>query len=203
MAAPTPKRATYKEVLDAPAHVIAEILGGQLQLSPRPSPAHAAVTSALGGELHAPFGRGRGGPGGWWVLDEPELHHAGDVVVPDLAGWRCERLPVMPREPFFTLAPDWVCEALSPSTERIDRADKLPLYAAFGVQHVWLVSPRNRTVEVMRLQAGHWLVLAIYQGDQRVRAEPFEACELELGALWRGLPPFHAAEHGADYQLTL
>jgi len=199
----TKKRATYQDILDAPTHTVAEIINGELRVMPRPAPAHASVTSALGGELHAPFGRGRGGPGGWTILDEPELHHAGDVIVPDLAGWRRERLPVLPSEAYFTLAPDWVCEALSRSTERSDRADKLPFYAAFGVQYVWLVSARNRTVEVMRLHEGKWLLLAIHQGDQRVRAEPFDAIELDLAVLWEMVPPTHVAEPGAEYELGL
>src|ERR1043165_5917732 len=145
MAAPTKKRATYQDVLDAPEHVVAEILNGELYLSPRPAKPHASVTSGLGGELYG-FDRGRGGPGGWLILDEPELHHGDDVVVPDLAGWRRERMAGVDEAAYTTLAPDWVCETLSPSPERLDRKDKLPFYAAFGVRHIWLTSARQRTI---------------------------------------------------------
>jgi Uma2 family endonuclease len=200
MAASTKKRATYQDVLDAPPHMVAEIIGGELRLAARPAGPHARVTSALGGVLHGPFDGGRGGPGGWILLDEPELHFGGDIVVPDLAGWRRTRMPHVPDTAFFTLAPDWICETLSRSTERTDRAEKLPFYAAFGVQYVWFASARNRTVEVMRLHEGKWLLLAVHQGDQRVRAEPFEAVELDLAALWADLPPpSRAGEEAAEY----
>jgi Uma2 family endonuclease len=201
MAAPTKKRATYQDVLDAPEHVVAEILNGVLYLSPRPGARHTRATSTLGGELCGPFDRGRGGPGGWFILDEPELHTGEDIVVPDLAGWRRERMPVIPDAAYFTLAPDWVCEALSPSTAKLDRALKLPCYAAFGVQYLWLVDARQRMLEVMRLHEGKWLVLGVHQDDQRVRAEPFEAIELDLALLWEGVPPLptRASEGALEY----
>jgi hypothetical protein len=85
-------------------------------------------------------------------LDEPELHFGEHVVVPDLAGWRRERMRAMPRQAFFTLAPDWVCEVLSPSTERADRGRKLRIYAEAGVAHVWFLKPADRTLEVLRLR---------------------------------------------------
>ena len=200
MAAPTKKRATYQDVLDAPEHVVAEILNGVLYLSPRPALPHASVSSALGGELYG-FDRGRGGPGAWLILDEPELHHGDDIVVPDLAGWRRERLPAVDEAPYLTLAPDWVCETLSPSTERLDRKDKLPFYAAFGVRYVWLVSPRQRTIEVLRLENGRWFLLGVYGGDLPVRIEPFDAIELDLEALWRDVPPLptRASEGALEY----
>lgn len=181
------RRASYQDVLDAPAHTVAEIVAGELRLSPRPAAPHQAVTTALSDELGPPFKRGRGGPGGWIILYEPELHLGEDVLVPDLAGWRCERLPAVDDVPYFTLAPDWVCEVLSPSTEKLDRAEKLPSYAAAGVRHTWLISPRNRTVEVMRLHEGKWLTVAVHHDDQRVRAEPFDAIELDLALLWADL----------------
>ena len=123
------KRATYEDVLNAPENKVAEILDGELFLSPRPAPRHAAAASSLGGRVGGPFDGGIGGPGGWWILDEPELHFGEHVLVPDLAGWRRERMPAIPDVAFFTLAPDWVCEVLSPSTARIDRGEKLPIYA--------------------------------------------------------------------------
>jgi len=178
------KRATYEDVLNAPENKVAEILDGELFLSPRPAPRHSVVSSELGMAIGNPFHRGSGGPGGWWILDEPELHFAEQVVVPDLAGWRRERLPAMPEEAFFSLAPDWVCEVLSPSTGRIDRGRKLRIYAEAGVAHAWLVNPLERTLEVLRLREGAWTIVAVCTDSDTVRIEPFEAIELELGRLW-------------------
>jgi Uma2 family endonuclease len=181
------KGATYEDVLNAPENMVAEILDGELVLSPRPAPRHAAASSGLGMALGNPFHRGVGGPGGWWILDEPELHFGEQVLVPDLAGWRRERMGGIPDEAFFTLAPDWVCEVLSPSTERLDRGRKLRIYAAARVGHAWLVQPAFRTLEVLRLREGSWTILAVHADSEIVRAEPFEAIEaieLELAPLW-------------------
>ncbi|MDB4956260.1 MAG: hypothetical protein JWO36_3829 [Myxococcales bacterium] len=194
-------KATYQDVLDAPPHKVAEIIGGELRVSPRPALAHQSVATTLGAELVLPFGRGRGGPGGWIIMAEPELHFGDDVLVPDLAGWRRERLPQVD-DAFVTLPPDWLCEVLSRSTEKIDRAEKLPIYAAVGVRHVWLISPRLRTLEVLRLHEGNWLNAAVYKDDDRVRAEPFEAIELELASLWADLPPpLRAGEPSLEYAI--
>lgn len=207
MTVPAKRRATYQDVLDAPEHFIAEILDGDLRLSPRPDPLHAAAASKLGFLLGPPFHIGSGGPGGWIILGKPELHFGEDIVVPDLAGWRRERLPAVPDAAYFTLVPDWICEVLSISTEAMDRAEKLPIYAAAGVTHVWLINPRRRLLEVMRLHEGKWLTLAVRHGDLRVRAEPFEAIELDLSLLWAELPVVpprgsraseQAVEYGAD-----
>lgn len=178
------KPATYEDLVALPDNVIGEILAGELVVSPRPASGHIVTASSLGMELGFPFQQGKGGPGGWWILDEPELHLGPDVLVPDVAGWRRERLPKLPApgEPFFTLAPDWVCEILSPSTTRIDRFRKLPIYSREQVQHVWLLDPLARTLEVFRRDAssGLWMFLGIHGGPDRVRAEPFEAIELNL-----------------------
>src|SRR5690242_4155421 len=185
MADPAVRRATYQDVLDAPANKVAEIVGGILHVSPRRAKPHALAASALGGELIPPFRRGREGRGGWFIIDEPELHLEADVVVPDLAGWRCELMPVLTGdEPYFTLVPDWICEVLSPSTAKLDRAEKLPIYARAKVRHAWLVDPVLRTLEVLRLERGRWVLLDTYHDDARVRAEPFEVFELELDVLW-------------------
>lgn len=201
------RRATYQDVLDAPEHLVAELIGGDLHVSPRPGGPHAAAASTLGYLLGPPFHIGSGGPGGWIVLDEPELHLGADIAVPDLAGWRRERLPVVPAGAYFTLAPDWICEVLSVSTEAMDRADKLPIYAAAGVMHVWLINPRRHMLEVMRRHEGKWLTLAVHHGGLRVRAEPFDAIELDLSLLWADLPVTlprgsraseQAVEYGAD-----
>jgi Uma2 family endonuclease len=153
---------------------------------PRPAPRHANAASVLGVELGGPFQRGRGGPGGWWILDEPELQLVElEPMVPDIAGWRVERMPELPETAYFSLAPDWVCEVLSKSTESIDRDEKLPLYATHGVQHVWFVDPLAKTLQVhAHPEDGRWREVRIYQGDARIRAAPFDAIELELGALW-------------------
>jgi Uma2 family endonuclease len=184
MASTVKRRATYEDLLQVPPHRVAEIVDGELHVSPRPASRHALAGSALGSELWTAFHQGRGGPGGRWILFEPELHLEEDVVVPDLSGWRRERLPQFPDTPAFTLAPDWVCEIVSPTTEWLDRAKKVPVYAQVGVAHLWLVNPTARTVEVYRLADGRWLLLATHEGAQRVRAEPFEAVELDLAPLW-------------------
>ncbi len=178
------KPATYEDILALPPEVTGQIVDGELYVSPRPAGDHAVTTSTLGGELIPTFGRGRGGPGGWWIVDEPEIHLGRNILVPDLAGWRRARLPVYPRGPFVTLAPDWVCEVLSPSTARLDRLKKLAVYAREGVSHVWLVDPVLETLEVFRLHEGRWLIVLTAEGEETVRAEPFDAIELELGALW-------------------
>lgn len=183
------RRATYDDVLNAPDHTIAEVIDGQLNVQPRPAGRHAAVTSALGDELGPPFKRGRGGPGGWILLDEPELHLGGDILVPDLAGWRRERLPGIGDEAYFELAPNWVCEVLSPKTEKHDRAAKLRVYAREAVAHAWLINPAQRILEVFRLHENKWLALGVHSDNERVRAEPFDAIELDLSALWADLLP--------------
>jgi len=185
MPVPTVKRrATYDDLMAVPDHKVAEILDGELHVSPRPAPRHALASSRLGGDIVGPYDAGRGGPGGWWILDEPELHVADDVVVPDLAGWRRERLPEMPQEAFFTVAPDWVCETLSPSTEHIDRGKKLRIYAREGVRNLWLINPVLATLEAYRLEAGRWVLLVTHSGDVVARIEPFDAIEIDLGRLW-------------------
>jgi hypothetical protein len=183
--APTIRRpATYQDVLDAPPHMVAELIKGALHLQPRPASPHLYAGSSLGGELDGPFQKGRGGPGGWWLLDEPELHLAQDVLVPDLAGWRRERLPVYPDAAFFELAPDWVCEILSPGTRRTDLTDKRDLYRAAGVAHLWLIDPQARTLEAFALREKAWLLVAAFKDDAEIRVVPFDAAGFRLSALW-------------------
>ena len=170
--------------MQVPAHLVGEIVDGELVTSPRPAAAHARASSSLGGELYGPFDRGRGGPGGWIILDEPELHLLGHVLVPDLAGWRRERMPELPDATAFELAPDWACEVLSASTAVLDRTAKVPIYAQAGVAHVWLVDPVLRIVEALRLEAGGYRLLGTWHGEAAVRIEPFDTLELELSALW-------------------
>lgn len=203
MAGAAKRRATYQDVLDAPDHLIAEIVGGELRLSPRPGGPHTSAASSLGFLLGPPFQFGNGGPGGWIILDEPELHLGDDILIPDLAGWRRERLAEVPNAAYFTTAPNWCCEVLSRSTAAMDRADKLPIYARAGVEHVWLVDAIQRTVEVLRAHADAWLIAAVHHGDVRVHAEPFDAIELDLALLWAALAPpprgTRASEAAAEY----
>ena len=189
MAPPSKPRASYQDLMAVPEHLVAEIVDGELYTSPRPAPRHARANTALGAALHGPFDAGRGGPGGWTILFEPELHLADDVVVPDLAGWRRERMPRLPETAHFPLAPDWICEVLSPSTVALDRVTKLALYAREGVRHAWLVDPIARTVDVLRLEAAGWLIAGTFAGAGMIRAEPFDAMELDLTLLWEDVPP--------------
>jgi len=201
------KRATYQDVLDAPPRMIAELIDGDLHLSNHPKGPAVSVSSTLGVELGSPFHRGRGGPGGWIIVHEPELHLDEDVLVPDLAGWRRERMPVIPAD-YFELAPDWICEVLSRSTEKYDRTAKLRAYAAHGVKYAWLVHPMRRTLEAYRLHAGQWLSVAALTDNERGRIEPFDAIEIDLAVLWADLPlPTRAGEDSGEleyeYQLSL
>jgi Uma2 family endonuclease len=174
----------------APSEMVAEILDGELHLSPRPARPHANAATNLGGLLTGPFKFGRQGPGGWVILYEPELHLGPrpDKLVPDLAGWRRERLPDAiggdDAPAYYDLAPDWVCEVLSERTRHMDKGPKLRIYAREGVRHLWHVDPLARTLDVFRLEGSHWLLVDSFVGDERVRAEPFEAIELELALLW-------------------
>ncbi len=183
--------ATYDDVLNAPEHKVAEIIEGELVLSPRPAGPHSVAAAALMGELGPPFWRGRGGPGGWIVLMEPEIHLGSNVLVPDIAGWRRETMDAVLREPpYFSVRPDWICEVLSPSTERCDRGAKIRLYAQSGVSHAWLVNPLQHTLELLRLSGEtptKWTSLAVFTDDAKVRAEPFESFDLDLAVLWQGV----------------
>lgn len=177
--------ATYEDILALPRHVVGEIIFGVLHVNPRPAPPHAVAATALGEELGPPFKRGKGGPGGWVLLDEPELHLGADILVPDLGGWRRERMPEIPFEKaYFELAPDWVCEVLSKSTAATDRSDKLAIYARERVSHVWFVDPIVKTLEILRLDGATYRIVAVHRDDAKVRAEPFDAIELELSTLW-------------------
>ena len=177
-------RATYQDVLEAPAHRVAEIVDGTLYTQPRPAPPHAVASSRLGFDLGGPFDRGRGGPGGWWIIDEPELHLGEDILVPDLAGWRRERMADLPDTAYFTLAPDWVCEVPSASTRRLDLHGKRPVYAREGVGHLWLVDPTDHTLEAFELRDGEWVLIGSAKDDEPVSIRPFNAITFSLADLW-------------------
>jgi Uma2 family endonuclease len=178
------RKATYADLEAVPAHLVAELVDGELHVSPRPALPHARAAGRLNSQLDGPFDQGRGGPGGWLLLFEPELHLGEDVLVPDLAGWRRERMPEMPQVVGVTLAPDWVCEVLSPSTAVLDREKKMRVYAREGVHHLWLVDPLRQELEVYGLVEGRWKRLGTHAGQEQVHAEPFTPLRLELGLLW-------------------
>jgi Uma2 family endonuclease len=194
-----PREATYDDLLALPDDVIGELIDGELLVSPRPAAPHTLAASALGVLLGAPYQFGQGGPGGWWLLFEPELHFKNrkkklDALVPDLAGWRKERMARVPNTAAIELAPDWVCEILSPKTAQHDRKQKRRVYAREGVKHLWFVDPETRSLEVFRLEGGRWLLLDDFAGDDLVRAEPFTEVELDLLALWGETRPAAPAE---------
>lgn len=190
MSLSVPRTARYAEIEALPPHVVGEVLGGELVASRRGDGRHTKASTTLGILLGGPFQLKLGGPGGWWFADEPELSlgvdPGFDPVVPDLAGWRRETMAEFPVTPQFHMVPDWVCEVSSPSTQRLDRVLKLPFYARAGVGHVWIVEPQVRTLEVFRLVEGRWRLVGSFGGEVAVRAEPFEAVEVPLGALWVG-----------------
>lgn len=184
MPEPARKQANYNDLLGLPENMIGEIIDGELSVTPRPSFDHAHAGSILGGELVPAYRLGRGGPGGWIILDEPEIWLSEHILVPDLAGWRKERLLGLPKTEWRSVSPDWVCEIVSPGTARIDKVRKMPIYAQFGVQHLWVVDPATRTLDVFQLDSGRWVLLASFAEDDRVRAEPFQDLEIELGNFW-------------------
>ncbi len=184
MAEAAEKFATYEDLLNVPDNLVAEIIYGHLYASPRPAPRHARASSSLGAKITVPYDFGVDGPGGWIILDEPELHLGSDVMVPDLAGWRRGRMPDLPETAWFELPPDWVCESPSPSTAHLDRAQKMPLYAKNNIPHLWLIDPEIKTLEAYELINGKWTLLQILDEDKTVSVAPFDATEFSLSALW-------------------
>ncbi len=178
------RRATYQDVLDAPPHRVAEVIAGTLYTHPRPAMRHAWASSGIGAKINPSFNYGDGGPGGWWIVFEPELHLGDDIVVPDLTGWRRETMPEYPDAAYCTVVPDWVCEVLSPSTRRLDQGVKRDLYAREGVRHLWFVDPDARTLEAFEFRGGHWLLLETLVDDVPVSLPPFDAITFPLDALW-------------------
>ena len=181
---PERRPATYEDVLASPPHVVAEVVFGVLHQTPRPAVPHALAATAVGEELGPPFKRGRGGPGGWMILHEPEIHLGEHIVVPDIGGWRRDTLPEAPDAAYIEVAPDFACEVLSPRTRALDRGDKLKVYAAFGVTHVWFVEPLEKLVEVLRLDGETYRIAQTAVGDDDARLEPFDAIAFPLAALW-------------------
>ena len=195
MAEPALRVATYADLEAVPAHRVAEIIDGSLETHPRPRPRHALAAARLSSELDQPFGRGRGGPGGWIFMVEPELHLGVQVVVPDLAGWRRERMPTEPETAFVETAPDWVCEILSPATARLDRGPKRRIYAEAGVGHLWLLDPADGVLEAFALAGAQWLLLGTVARGETVALPPFDAVPFPLDDLFPFADPF--ADPGA------
>ncbi len=197
MAEPLRRPAGWQEILDAPEGVKAEVIGGELILSPRPRPAHGRGQAALAVNVSGPFDLGRGGPGGWWILIEPDvLFGDHDIVSPDFVGWRRYRLPVLPDEAPVAVVPNWVCEILSPSTACRDRTIKSDLYLEAGVPYYWLLDMDQRTLEAYEAQAGRWVRLGAWTDGDIVRIAPFDAIELEVGTLFPPAPEASLSEQG-------
>lgn len=177
-------QATYADLEALPPNVVGEIIFGVLHAHPRPHGRHGIASSRLNTTLGGPFDLGSGGPGGWVFATEPELHLGPHIIVPDLSGWRTARLPRLPSTPYIDTAPDWVAEILSPSTQAIDRTDKLTVYAQFGVKHAWYIDPKARTQEVLALGDGKWTIHSVFRDNAAVCAPPFEAHSFALDVLW-------------------
>ena len=181
------QRATYEDVLNAPPHMVAEVANGTLHLHSRPAPLHARASSTIGVEIGGPFDLGRGGPGGWWIFDEPELHlgvEGEDILVPDVAGWRRKSMPRLPDTAYFSVVPDWVCEVLSPSTRSFDLGVKRAIYAREKVRYLWLVDPGARTLEAFELREGQWMRIDTLADAEPVSLPPFDAVSFPLETLW-------------------
>ena len=184
------KPATYADLEAVPPHLVAEILFGNLVTHPRPATRHGLAATSLSAELVGPFQRGRGGPGGWIFINEEELHFGPHIVVPDIAGWRRERLPENAHEGgFIEIAPDWICEVLSPLTEMHDKGSKRRIYALYGVAHLWHLDARSKTLEIFALQNEHWLLTHTFVDQDEVCAPPFTDIAFSLGLLWPFDPP--------------
>ena len=184
MAEAAPRAATYADLEVVPPNLVAELLFGDLVIHPRPAPRHAIAITELSASLSGPVRHGRGGPGGWIFMIESELHLGDDVVVPEIAGWRRERLPELPDTANLTTPPDWACEVLPRSTEPYERGPKRQIYARAGVGFLWLVNPRARLLEAFALVEGRWLLLAALRDGDPASVAPFEAAAFSLGHLW-------------------
>ena len=184
MAESANKIATYDDLYNIPENMTGEIINGELVATPRPSRKHSNAISAISGELTPPYRFGRGGPGGWIILIEVEIGLGADILVPDLAGWKVERYPEEEPHNWISVAPDWICEVLSPGTVKRDKMEKMPIYARHGIPYLWVVDPLGKTLDAFRLQGGKWVVEGSYAEDARVRTEPFAEVEFDLNDLW-------------------
>ena len=177
------KPATYADIEALPPNVVGEILFGRLVTHPRPTRRHGGAASILGVLLGGPYQLGVGGPGGWIFVDEPELHLGDDIVVPDIAGWRVERVTEPAEQAHFEVPPDWVCELMSPRTEAHDRGEKRRIYASNGVAHLWYFDPRVPLMEIFERQDMNWLLLDTIKEDGEINAPPFPELTFALDLL--------------------
>lgn len=184
MSEPAKKKATYEDLHSVPGNMIGEIINGELVVTARPAPMHMNVASILGGEIMPPYRFGRGGPGGWIILDETEIMLGEDLLAPDIAGWRKERFPGWPKENWISIPPDWICEILSPTTASKDRVKKMRTYAMYEVGYAWIIDPREQTLEIFKLKFGEWVRLDAFAENDKMRAEPFLEIEINLANLW-------------------
>lgn len=184
---PPPGTATYADLEALPERYTGELIAGTLYAQAQPASPHQRAASQLSIQIGGAFdaaNAGPKGPGGWWILHEPELHFGADVLVPDLVGWRRQRMPVMPKVPWFELVPDWLCEVASPSTYRYDRSIKLERYRQAGVAYVWLVDTEARGIEVLKLSCAAWTLVGHYFGEEPIALEPFAATPIACADLW-------------------
>lgn len=199
MPEPAKKKTTYDDLYSIPDNMIGEIIDGELIVTPRPSRKHIIASSYLGAELIPPYCHGRGGgPGGWVILIEPEIKLGEHILVPDLAGWKEERFPDEEPHNWISISPDWVCEMLSPNTRRLDRMEKMPIYAQYEVPYLWLTDPEYKTLEVYRLREGEWVVTKLFKDEAKVRAVPFMEVEIDLSDIWRKARRAQATEAPKD-----
>jgi len=183
-AAEATQKATYDDVMNAPPHLLTELINGRLHTMPRPSSPHLGASGNLYGVLKHDFGFRHSKPGGWRILNEPELHFGNDVLIPDIASWRLQTMPLYPNVPFFTIAPDWICEVLSDSTQKIDRNEKQEIYAREGIPYLWYVDPIAKTLEVLELCGDRLVPLVVLDGAAEVSQPPFHAVSFPLAWLW-------------------
>lgn len=189
MTEPARTIAIYADLQSLPDTMIGEIINGELIATPRPSRRHADAASSLSGEIVPPYKFGRGGPGGWIILVEPEIGLGDNIIVPDLAGWKRERFPYSEDHNWISAVPDWICEIISPSTAGIDRVKKMGLYAQHGVPYYWIIDPLGRTLEVFENGLGKWSLVGTYADGDLVKAPPFHECEIDLKHLWQDGTP--------------
>lgn len=180
------KSATYEDLYKIPDNMIGEIIDGELIATPRPAPKHVRATTVLSNIIGPSYDRSGegGGPGGWIFLYEVEIKLGEHILVPDLAGWKQERFPTEIEHNWIPVAPDWICEFLSPATLRTDKIKKMPVYAQFGVAYAWLIDPRDKTLDIYSLESGRWSLLGSFVENDKVRAEPFLEIEINLADLW-------------------
>ncbi len=178
-------RATYADLESLRPDVRGEIVFGELCMTPRPALVHMHVASVIAGRLMGVYQfKGAGGSGGDWVfVHEPELRIEGDAIIPDIAGWRAERYRQISTD-YPDVAPDWVCEILSPSTERRDWTTKADWYLQHGVRWYWIVDPRARSIECFEASGTLWQGVGKARAADTARLAPFAELALNVGEFW-------------------